>query len=267
MSVRVDYIKLAEGIAALYGLPIPLEKILDDEGITFFCDDYGRDSFDGLTIYEPEQDSFYIHLNKTRGNNISNSRGRFTLAHELGHYFIDHHRLAIMSGNMEPHWHRYEPFKKDANWLIEREADNFASSLLMPANLILEDLRAHPFSGEYVHSLAGKYMVSFSAMAIRCYNLDFTPMMLVYAEDGKVNWLLHSDDFPFWRLKYGNYRLPENSVIGSYFYSKDVDSCRKNEIVFAGECFHVADTAAANMELLEYCIPYKNKAFSMFWLK
>ena len=128
-----------------------------------------------------------------------------------------------MIGKMQPHWHRYEPFGKNEEWFIEREADNFAASLLMPGHLLKNDLQGRPFSGNLIRSLANKYNVSFSAMAIRCLNLDYIPLMLVYAEYGKVKWQMHSDDFPFWRLKYGNSRVPENSVIGSYFNSKDTD--------------------------------------------
>lgn len=256
---------LAESIASLYQVPIPLEEIIEDEGLILYCDDYGVNTFDGLTIYEPSQDAFYIHLNSARGNDIAKTKGRFTLAHELGHYFIDRHRLAMMSGEMQPHCHFYDPFGNNEEWQIEREADDFAASLLMPSNLLRQDVEKDYLSGRFIKQLSQKYKVSFSAMAIRYLHLDILPMMVVYAENGKVKWQLHSEDFPFWRLRYGNSRLPENSVIGSYFYDNDVDSCNKDEIVYAGDCFHVIDQESVNMEFYEYCIPYQNKAFSMFW--
>lgn len=267
MKVVNHHNNLAESIASLYEIPIPLEEIIEDEGLILYCDDYGANTFDGLTIYEPNQDVFYIHLNSERGNNIAKPKGRFTLAHELGHYFIDRHRLAMMSGEMQPHCHFYNPFGKNEEWKIEREADDFAASLLMPSNLLHHDIGSCQISGDLIKQLSKKYMVSFSAMAIRFLHLDILPMMVVYAEDGKVKWQLHSEDFPFWRLRYGNSRLPENSVIGSYFYDNDVDSCNKDEIVFAGDCFHVTDQESVNMEFYEYCIPYKDKAFSVFWTK
>lgn len=257
----------AEKIASLFSIPIPLEEIIEDEGIVLFIDDYGKDTFDGLTIYEPDQDIFYIHLNSARGNRINNNKGRFTLAHELGHFFIDRHRIAIINGNMQPHYHCYSPFGKNEEWAIEREADEFAASLLMPSFVLTQDFKNKNFSGDLLKVLSQKYNVSFSAMAIRCLHLDIMPIMLVYAENGKVKWKMHSEDFPFFKLKYGNSRLPENSVIGSYFYSHDIESCKKNEVVFAGDCFHVESREMLNLKLFEYCIPFQNKAFSIFWMK
>ena len=86
------YAGVAEDIASFYPVPIPLKDVIEDEGIKLICDDYGTNTFDGLTIYERNEEVFYIHLNIARGNRIDNSKGRFTLAHELGHYFIDEHR-------------------------------------------------------------------------------------------------------------------------------------------------------------------------------
>ena len=48
-----------------------------------------------------------IHLNTASGNGANSAKGRFTLAHELGHYFIDQHRMALINGTMQPHYHTY----------------------------------------------------------------------------------------------------------------------------------------------------------------
>lgn len=40
----------------------------------------------------------------------------------------------MKKGIMKPHVHRYSPFEKKEDWRIEREADSFVSSLLMPKN-------------------------------------------------------------------------------------------------------------------------------------
>lgn len=258
---------LAEQIALQYSIPIPLVEIVSEEEIKLTCDDYGKDTFDGLTVYERENDCFYIHLNTANGNRPDSTKGRFTLAHELGHYFIDHHRIALINGVMQPHCHTYNPFGNNETWIIEREADDFASSLLMPWLLLKQDLLQEKFSGTVINRLSKRYKVSFSAMAIRCLKCDYTPMMLVYAVDGMVKWQLHSKDFPFWQLKHGKALVPENSVMGEYFNHGDDSDCRNDEIVFAGDCFHTFSQEQNNLKFYEYCIPYKNKAFSMFWQK
>ena len=109
-----------EDIGSFYPIPIPLMEIAKDEGICVIFDDYGTNTFDGMTWYEAEQDMFYMHINTARHNAENNTKGRFTLAHELGHYFIDHHRRALQNGIMSPHIHRYEPFGKNEDWLVER---------------------------------------------------------------------------------------------------------------------------------------------------
>lgn len=41
-----------------------------------------------MTIYD--NGKFYIHINTYNGNRVDTDRGRFTLAHELGHYLLTH---------------------------------------------------------------------------------------------------------------------------------------------------------------------------------
>lgn len=145
---------IADEIASLYPLPIPLQDIVEEEGIILICDDYGSNTFDGLTIYEKEEKQFYIHLNTRGGNLLTNTKGRFTLAHELGHYYLGHHRAAMISGVMHPHIYKYNPFGNNYEWIIEREADEFAASLLMPIEAFRRDLFQREFSGHLIDTLA-----------------------------------------------------------------------------------------------------------------
>lgn len=263
-KVSKVYQNVAYSIASLYSIPIPLDKIAEDEGLRVIYDDYGKDTFDGMTWYEPQYDLFFIHINEERGNSRGGKKGRFTLAHELGHYFIDHHRHALIDGKMQPHIHRYEPFGKNEEWAIEREADEFAASLLMPMPQFEEDLRGKAFSGQLLQDLSAKYQVSFSACAIRYMNLNIVPVMLIYAEKGRIKWQMHSEDFPFFRLKYDKNKVPENTVMGDYFYNQEIACCKQSEIVYAGDCFHTFTKDQNNMQFYEYCIPYKDFAFSVF---
>lgn len=258
---------IVDVIASQYTIPLPLNKIAEEEGLRVIYDDYGRNTFDGMTWYEPDQDQFFIHINIARGNRENSSKARFTLAHELGHYFIDHHRHALETGKMQPHFHCYEPFGKNEEWKIEREADEFAASLLMPESYFQADVRGKLFSGQFIQALADKYQVSFSACALRYIKMNLVPIMLVYAVNGLIKWQMHSEDFPFYRMKHGTYKVPENTVMGDYFYKHD-DSCSKqSELVFAGDCFDTHTEEQNDMQFYEYCIPFKDCAFSVFWEK
>lgn len=271
INVSAGIIGLADEIAEQYGIPVPLAQIAEDELINVISDDYGRGTFDGLTWYEEDTDDFYIHLNTNDAHKNSpvTKKGRFTLAHELGHYFIPNHRLALMAGELKPHG-SINYLTSQSAWTLEREADAFASVLLMPTKSVKELVKGRPFNFGVIEDIANTYNVSKSAAALRFLDVGNTPIMIVYAIDGKIRWVSHSEDFPFWRLRYGNGRgdrVPEYTVMGTYFYEHDDSDCCKAETVFAQDCFVTRNEEENDREFLEWCICYQNKAFSVFWEK
>lgn len=102
------------------------------------------------------------------------ARQRFTIAHEIGHYvlhrtskdqvFID--RAAIQFRNHMSY------SGLDPN---EVAANTFAAALLMPKEMLEQDLRSvdEALAEEHVIRLAKKYGVSERAMSIRLARLDF----------------------------------------------------------------------------------------------
>ena len=69
-------------------LPIPLQDIVEEEGIILICDDYGSNTFDGLTIYEKREKQFYIHLNTRGGNLLTNTKRAFYSSPRVGGIII-----------------------------------------------------------------------------------------------------------------------------------------------------------------------------------
>lgn len=262
---------LAEGVASRYESPVPLEQIAKDEFIHIICDDYGSTTFDGLTWFEQNTDEFYIHLNNnpSKRNSLTNMKGRFTLAHELGHYFIPSHRLGLITGELKPHG-SINFINNPPAWQIEREADAFASVLLMPSDSIIDFIKGRAFDFQLIEAIADRYKVSKSAAALRYADIGNHPIMIVFAVDGRIRWVNRSKEFPFWRLKYGSGRgdcVPENTVMGTYFYEKDSSDCRNEETVYAGDCFDTRFDTDNRREFFEWCIEYKNCAISVFWEK
>lgn len=51
------------------------------------------DSFDGML--EHDGGRFFIFCNLDRVESLASTRARFTLAHELGHFYINEHRNAL----------------------------------------------------------------------------------------------------------------------------------------------------------------------------
>lgn len=160
---------LAEEYATKYNpeqvAPFPYENILKDrEDIEVFFVDFGADEDDasGVTLYKDQKFSILININKPE------TRQHFTLGHELGHYFLHADKLkkgeGMVDGESElanvPYRHRSGA--SDAARL-EVEANNFAASLLMPADLVRRAWEAT----ESVEKCAGIFKISVVAMSIR----------------------------------------------------------------------------------------------------
>jgi Zn-dependent peptidase ImmA (M78 family) len=94
------------------------------------------------------------------------NRQRFTIAHELGHYFLHEGLEEHVDENFRVAW-RNADSSKAINW-IEIQANRFAAELLMPTKFLESDLDAlDKIDKRTVALLATKYVVSPEAMKIR----------------------------------------------------------------------------------------------------
>jgi Zn-dependent peptidase ImmA (M78 family) len=251
--------KLAEFIALQYDEKVtPLEKIVKAEGLRVYFDNYDKGTFDGMTIYEKEK--FYIHINIDNGNRVNSARGRFTLAHELGHYIIDIHRIGLMMGLLEPH-HSITNQKQFNE--IEREADYFASCLLMPEERFQKDTYRKKFCFDLINSLSKEYNVSITACAFRFAQIGSHPIMIIYAESGIIKWVYNSDDFPY-KYLLNNKKISDSFVMGEYF-NNTATEISKTAQIWAIDCFDYVKSEDSNKKFYEHCITHKNSALSIVW--
>jgi len=110
---------------------------------------------------------FYFQKDKTIYLNVEDSAERqvFTIAHELGHYFLEHKPDEY---GVYRRLNNYEGVKQEK----EREADCFAANLLMPEKMVKEELEKYPFlKGDSAPLLSLRFGVSSSAMRNRLKNL------------------------------------------------------------------------------------------------
>jgi Zn-dependent peptidase ImmA (M78 family) len=106
-----------------------------------------------------------IYINK---NNHKN-RQRFTLAHELGHFLLHKKQDNSYKGVRFRSEHISSKEK-----IEEREANHFASLILMPTKFIKEELEGlKELSEDFIFDLAKKYKVSSIAMTIRLEKLGY----------------------------------------------------------------------------------------------
>ena len=248
---------LAESIALEFpDIVTPLDLILAEEELDLFYDTYG-DTFDGMTIYDDSQ--FFIHINTFRGNRPNTTRARFTIAHELGHYFIDNHRVGLKQGLLSAHPSRNN---ENTHFKIEREADYFASCLLMPEERFKKLILRKKFEFSIITSLSEHFQTSITATAIRFADIGNHPLMIVFGENGKIKWRWNSEDFPFKYLLYSD-KIPENSVMGEYFYQSKQPT--GTEDIWPVDWFNYVKDDDVHRKFKEHCIPHKKLALSIIW--
>lgn len=151
-----------------------LEKIAHSEDISFSYGNYS-DYFLGLLEYE--NSGFHVFINLDKLKNPKYERTRFTFAHELGHYFIDHHRNTLKSGQSLS-------YDKDLSFVtnnpIEQEANHFATHLLMPKERFMKQALNQEIGINNVMELAKQFKTSITATAIHFQNIVEHPCGLLF---------------------------------------------------------------------------------------
>lgn len=103
------------------------------------------------------------------------TRQRFSIAHEIGHFWLNHPGDMFVDKTMASIFFR-DGRSGDGTSLHEMEANRFAAALLMPAHLLVDSFLACERAGttdvdQLVSRLARQYEVSAQAMRIRLSSL------------------------------------------------------------------------------------------------
>lgn len=178
-----DIEELAESISESYfpeGKVDPL-VILESKGITYSLGAYDQ-AFDGLLEYRNKK--FHIYVNSNMFPSIHDARCRFTFCHELGHYFIDDHRKALM-GKVGFHPSQVD-YQSDND--AEREADAFAASMLMPKSKLDKALSRTNISKTAILSIAKTFGTSLTSTAIRITKVSEDPIIVMKWGNTERNW-------------------------------------------------------------------------------
>jgi hypothetical protein len=182
---------LAEAVRRDYSITGSFEPkpLLGSLGITISYGHYDA-AFDGML--ELRTDRFHIYCNLDRLEGAGTARSRFTIGHELGHYFIDEHRNALLRGLAPPHPSQCE-FESDL--LVEREADHFSSHLLMP-HAEFNEIAARQQPGlPGILTIAQHFKASVTSTAIRYVQLERVPCVVVKWSDDRLQWRWASTEF------------------------------------------------------------------------
>lgn len=132
-------------------VPVDLSKILKKFNLSAYDIHFKRDDVSGA--FDREKREIYLNATDPYTKKV------FTLAHELGHYFL-HQEKGLDVLYREKH-------KRGEKDDIEKEADDFAAELLMPA----EAIRFYWPVAEGIQQLADIFSVSYVAMKNRLHSL------------------------------------------------------------------------------------------------
>lgn len=122
-----------------------------------------------------------------------NNRGfeNFSVAHELGHFFLPGHPEEIMKAG-GAHMSRAN-FTENTS--IELEADHFASGLLLPSALTRGFLQSRVIGLDGILALAQEAECSATAAAIRAAECAPYPMAVVVSQGDKVSYAFMTESF------------------------------------------------------------------------
>lgn len=195
LETRLDLARAAAEELVVYITEPPIDPlaIAATERCFLRCigEDFGKD-FDGQLEYHPDKRLFLMFFN-TRydrpGDKGHHPRTRFSIAHELGHYFLEHHRAHYLRGG------RPQPSKSEfaTPVIMEREADAFASGLLLPSHLSRPFVNECELTIERIDEIASRFRTSRVSTAINSVRLSDFPCALVGIQDGRVAWSARSD--------------------------------------------------------------------------
>lgn len=190
-------------------------------------------------------------------------RRRFSIAHELGHYHIPKHK---QSGAGELCSDRDMRASHHSLRQQEREANDFATELLMPRRIFAEDARKLDISIAAARTLASpdRYDVSGMAAAWRIIQTTREPAAMVVSVAGRVEWMVRSASFRIPLTERGQPLRPE-SVAASAFQSR---STMANPLDVSLNAWTDVPAATMSGTLLESSlyIPTLNQVVSLLWL-
>lgn len=152
---------------------------------------------------------------------------RFSVAHELGHYFLEGHCDQIPFDANGLHASRSGFRSGD---IFELEADHFAAGLLMPASHIRKTIRRARPGISCVDAIESTTESSLTASAIRYAELASEPVAIIVTKDGKVDYAFLSKGtraFPgtSWPLRGAG--IPSGTETARFWTNKDNIANRK----------------------------------------
>lgn len=151
----------------------------------------------------------------------------------------------------------------------EKEANDFATELLMPEILFKEACLKKKFSPNLIRELAEKFNTSVTSIVYRFIDFGNHPICSVLSKDGKVEYYKKSKEMRYWMTDRTRLDVPYDSVANEY-YTKNIiyrkeDSAQQ---IYKSTWFELNEYDKDNL-MFEYCIITQryNTVLSVIWEK
>lgn len=190
------------------------------------------DSELGTCCYDSKSGRYVIYYNASK----SDAFVRFTLAHELGHIFLEHHIKAgtdILSRSFIPDA-QYEEYEKEAN--------AFARNLLSPAPLAWEVIDEGQ-SKNQTYDIEFAFDITGSAAGVRVNMIrrdlrDYSPEMKKSIKKIKIRYHKHCNKCHSWIPKESNFCMfcGNSKLSKSLWYKSFPKEIRTDKNGFFGQC-------------------------------
>jgi Zn-dependent peptidase ImmA (M78 family) len=243
---------------------IDLKDLIQARGA--FYEEILLDGKDGRIV--THNDKSVISINRS----ISDvGKKRFTAAHELGHYEL-HKNLTVTADT---------PYEL-SNWYQsgshEKEANDFASELVMPSKLYKAACVGKKFGPKLIEELSKTFLVSRTAAILKFIKSGNHPVCVFCSQNNKVRWWKMSEEMETmehtFRRGWRRYLVrmstklppPPDSVAGQFMRDKESRSgFEKFQQIEKSTWF--ATIPEDNPPMFEYCnyVPTYDFALSVVW--
>lgn len=228
LSRRQELAQLAETVVELHSPqdgPVDLDSILEENGIKLHTGHFAE-NFDAVLIPGPR--NFHIHLNlrMVDGNRFAR-RARFSIAHELGHYFIDEHRSRLLKSRPEPSLCGLFDGNESNE---EHEADHFAANLIMPPARFKKAAAKTLGPLDTILTLSNEFDTSLTATALQFLNhVSNRSMVIRWKPEGEMAWAIPGKSYyaeGYRTVLFKNReKLPPDSASGRVVRGKTDNDC------------------------------------------
>jgi IrrE N-terminal-like domain len=186
----------ADAVVERLGLSAPVDPLAIVRSEKPFLRAGGSDfgnRYDGMLEYHRSKNRFLLFYNTKYDvaalPGTHHPRTRFSIGHELGHYFLERHRAYLMK------FGRAHPSKGEfrSDLIVEKEADSFAASILLPTKLARPMINSAELSVKRISDIAGRFNASFVCTTFRSVALSDFPCAVAGIRGGEVAWMFPSD--------------------------------------------------------------------------